>query len=73
MSMIGAVIGILLLLAFLGVVWHVVVNIWLPRLTIAEPFMSIIRGVLIILVALIVIWAIVTILGFVGIHVPMLR
>lgn len=73
MSMIGTVIGLLLMLALLGVIWHVVFNMWLPQLSIAEPFMSIIRGVLLILVAVIIIWAIVVLLGLAGIHVPQFR
>ena len=67
--MIGAVIGLILLVVFLGVAFYCVQQL-LPLLPLAEPFSTILRVLVILLVAVIVLYVIVTLLGMAGIHVP---
>jgi hypothetical protein len=67
--MIGAVIGLILLVVFLGVVFYCVQQL-LPLLPLAEPFSTILRVLVILLVAVIVLYVIVTLLGMAGVHVP---
>lgn len=70
--MLGAIIGLILLVAFLGVVWYCI-QLLLPLIPIAEPFATILRVLVILLVAVVVIYVIVTILSMAGIHVPTWR
>ena len=68
--MIGAVVGLILLIIFLGVVWYCIQQL-LPLLPLTEPFSTILRVLLILLVAVVVLYVIVVLLGMAGIHVPM--
>lgn len=67
--MIGAIIGLILLIIFLGVAWYCIQQL-LPLLPLAEPFTTIVRVLIILLVAVVVIYVIVVLLGMAGIHVP---
>ena len=71
--MLGTAIGFLFLLVILGVAWWAIVTKLYPLIQpyIGEPFATIIYVVIIIIFVLIVLWAIATLLGFAGIHVPM--
>ena len=62
--MIGAVIGLILLVALLGVVLYCAL---IPP---AEPLRTILRIFIVLLMAIVVLYVIVVLLGFVGIHVP---
>lgn len=66
--MIGTLIGLLLLLVFLGICWWAIQQL-LPLIPIAEPFATIVRVILVVILALIVIWIITVLLGAAGIHV----
>jgi hypothetical protein len=68
--MIGAVIGLILLLVLLGVVWWGIQQL-LPLVPMGEPFATIVRVLLAILLAVIVIYVIIQLLGVAGVHVPM--
>jgi hypothetical protein len=67
--MIGAVIGLILLVVFLGVVFYCV-QMLLPLIPLAEPFATILRVLVILLVAIVVIYVIIVLLGMAGVHVP---
>jgi hypothetical protein len=67
--MIGTVIGLILLVIFLGVVWYCI-QMLLPLIPMAEPFRTILRVLIILLVAVIVIYVVIQLLGMAGIHVP---
>ncbi len=69
--MIGAIIGIIFVLIFLGIAWWGMQQL-MPLLPIGEPFLTIIRVLLVILLAVIVIWVIIALLGMAGVHVPLL-
>jgi hypothetical protein len=70
--MLGAIIGLILTLIILGWLWWAITAKLLPLIPIAEPFASIIQLLIGFLLLMVVIWAIVTILGLAGIHVPLL-
>jgi hypothetical protein len=70
--MLGAIIGLILTLIILGWLWWAITAKLLPLIPIAEPFASIIQVLIAFLLLMVVIWAIVTILGLAGIHVPLL-
>jgi uncharacterized membrane protein YwzB len=70
--MIGAVIGLILLLVLLGVVWWGIQQL-LPLVPMGEPFATIVRVLLVILLAVIVIYVIIQLLAMAGVHVPMWR
>jgi hypothetical protein len=70
--MIGAVIGLILLLVLLGVVWWGIQQL-LPLVPMGEPFATIVRVLLAILLAVIVIYVIIQLLALAGVHVPMWR
>ena len=67
--MIGVVIGLIILVVFLGIVWWAIQQL-LPMIPIAEPFRTILRVLIVLLLAVIVIYVIITLLGLAGIHVP---
>ena len=67
--MIGAIIGLILLVIFLGVVFYCIQQL-LPLLPLAEPFSTILRVLIILLVAVVVLYVIIMLLGMAGIHVP---
>jgi uncharacterized membrane protein YwzB len=75
--MIGGLISLLIYLIVLGVVWWAI-NAILGLLGpyIAEPFMSVIRIIMILVLVLILISVLLSVLGVggqVGLHMPMLR
>ena len=67
--MIGAIVGLILLVIFLGVVWYCI-QLLMPLIPIAEPFATILRVLVILLLAAIVLYVIVVLLGYAGINVP---
>lgn len=67
--MIGAVIGLILLVIFLGVVWYCI-QLLLPLIPMSEPFTTILRVLIILLIAVVVLYVITVLLGYAGIHVP---
>lgn len=70
MNIIGALIGIIILLIILGVLWWGIQQL-LPLIPLPEPFRRIIYVLMVIIVAFIVIWIILMLLGAVGVHVPL--
>ena len=72
MQAVGTVVGIILILALLGVLWYVCVNKLWPMIDpyIAEPFKTFIVVAFIILLVIIVISFIVSLLSLAGVHVP---
>ncbi len=75
--MIGALISLLIYLLVLGIIWWAVTSILaLLGPYIAEPFMGIIRIILIVILALILISVLLQLVGFgghIGLNLPMLR
>lgn len=69
-TMIGTVIGLILLCVILGVVWWAAQQL-LALVTMAEPFATIVRILLVVLMVVIVVYMIITLLGLAGIHVPL--
>jgi len=67
--MIGAIIGLILLVIFLGVIWWAIQQL-LPLIPVAEPFATILRVLVVLLLFFIVVYVIVVLLGMAGIHVP---
>lgn len=67
--MIGAIIGLILLVIFLGVVWYCI-QLLLPLIPMAEPFATILRVLVILLIAAVVLYVIVQLLGYAGVSVP---
>lgn len=67
--MIGVLIGIIFILILLGVAWWAIQQL-LPLIPMGEPFRTIIRILLTVIMVLIVLWVIVVLLGLAGIHVP---
>lgn len=67
--MIGSLIGIIFALIIVGVVWWGIQQL-LPLIPIGEPFRTIIRILLTIVLVLIVLWIMIVLLGIAGIHVP---
>jgi uncharacterized membrane protein YwzB len=70
--MIGALIGIIVVVIILGVVFWAVQQL-LPLIPLGEPFATIVRVLMIVLLVIIVIWVILQLLGAGGVHVPLLR
>jgi len=67
--MIGALIGIILVLIIVGIVWWAIMQL-LPLLPIGEPFMTIVRVLCIVVLALIIIgYVIIPLLNAAGVHV----
>lgn len=74
MSAIGTIIGVILTLIVLGVLFWAgqqILNLIKPY--VGEPFWTLIRIALVLLLLFIVIWALVTLVGLAGIHVPWFR
>jgi hypothetical protein len=69
--MIGTIIGLILLLVFLGVLFWGGQQL-LALVPMSEPFSTIIRVLIAILMVVIVIYVLIVLLGMAGIHVPML-
>lgn len=70
--MIGAIIGIIIVLIILGVVWWGIQQL-LPLIPLPPPFQTIIHVLLVVLMVCIVLWVIIQLLGIAGVHVPLLR
>jgi len=68
--MIGTLIGILFVIIVLGVLWWAV-NELLPLLPMAEPFRTIARVIMTVILVVVVLWIIAQLLGVAGVHVPM--
>lgn len=66
--MIGALIGLILTLIFLGVLWWAAQTL-LALIPLAEPFKTIVYVLMVVVIVLIVLWVIATLLGMAGIHV----
>ena len=62
-------IGIIVLLIVLGVIWWAIQQL-LPLIPIGEPFATIIRVLMIVILVFIVLWIILVLLGAAGVHVP---
>jgi hypothetical protein len=67
-SIIGTLIGIIVLLVVLGVVWWAIQQL-LPLIPLGEPFATIIRVLMTVIIVLIVLWVILLLLGAAGVHV----
>jgi hypothetical protein len=67
-SLIGTLIGLIVLLIILGVVWWAI-NQLLPLIPLPEPFARIVHVLLVVILVLIVLWAILALLGVAGVHV----
>jgi hypothetical protein len=68
-GMIGALVGIIFALVILGVVWWAIQQL-LPMIPLGEPFHTIIRILMTVIMVLIVLWVIIVLLGFAGVRVP---
>ena len=68
-GMIGALVGIIFALVILGIVWWAIQQL-LPLIPLGEPFATIIRILMTVIIVLIVLWVIVVLLGFAGVRVP---
>jgi hypothetical protein len=69
--MIGALISVVFVLVVLGILWWGVQRL-LPMLPIAEPFLTVINVLLVIVAAFVALWVISMLLGMAGIHVPLM-
>lgn len=68
--MISSLLGLILLLVILGVIFWGVQEI-LAKVPIAEPFLTIIRVVLVVVSVIIAVYIIIWLLGLAGLHVAM--
>jgi hypothetical protein len=68
--MIGTLIGIIFVLVVLGILWWGIQRV-LPMLPVAEPFLTVINVLLVIVAAFVALWVIASLLGMAGIHVPL--
>lgn len=66
--MIGTLIGLIFLCIILGVIWWAVQQL-LPLIPIGEPFMTIIRVLLMVILVIIVVYVIIQLLHAGGVHV----
>jgi len=66
--MIGTILGIIFVLIVLGVVWWAIQQL-LPLIPISEPFLTIIRVLLVVAMVIIVLWVIAELLGMGGVRV----
>ena len=66
--MIGTLIGLIFFCIILGVVWWACVQL-LALVTLAEPFATLVRVLVVVLMVLILIYVASVLLGMVGIHV----
>ncbi len=69
--MLGTLIGLLILVIVLGVVWYCI-QLLLPLIPMSEPFATIARVLVILILAMIVIYIVLQLLAAGGIHVPRL-
>lgn len=70
--MIGSIIGLIFLCIILGVVWWGCQQL-LALVPLAEPFATIVRVLMVVILVVIVLYVATILLGFAGIHVPMVR
>ncbi len=70
--MIGTLIGIIFACVILGVVWWAAQEL-LKLIPLAEPFRTIVRVLMILILVLIVLWILSAVLGMAGIHVNTFR
>ena len=68
-GVIGALIGIIILLLLVGVVYWAIQQL-LPMVPLPEPFRRIIYVIMMVILVLIVIWIIIVLLGTAGVRVP---
>ena len=68
-SVIGSLIGIIVVLIIMGVVWWAISQL-LPLLPLPSPFAQIINILLRVILVLVVLWVILVLLGAAGVHVP---
>ena len=68
--MLGAIIGIVLTLIILGVVWWAAQQL-LALIPLAEPFATLVRICVTVLMVLVVVWVFIQLLGIAGVHVPL--
>jgi uncharacterized membrane protein YwzB len=68
--MIGTVLGIFFTVILLGVLWWAVQQL-LPLIPLGEPFVTIIRVMMVLVMVAIVLWVIIALLGTAGVHVPL--
>jgi hypothetical protein len=69
--MLGAIIGIIVTLIILGVIWWAAQQL-LALIPLAEPFATLVRICITVLMVLVVLWVFIQLLGIAGIHVPLL-
>ena len=70
--MIGAIIGIIFALAIAGVLWWAVQQL-LALIPLAEPFATLVRIAMVVIMVLIVLWVIANLLALVGVPVLGIR
>ena len=68
--MLGAIIGLILTCVIIGVIWWAAQQL-LALNPLAEPFATMVRILLVLLLVVFVIYFITVLLGFAGVHVPM--
>lgn len=68
--MLGAIIGLIFTLIILGVVWWAATQL-LALIPLAEPFATLVRVLMVVLMVCVVLYVVAVLLGFAGIHVPM--
>ena len=66
--MVGTLIGIILVIIILGVLWWAVQQL-LPLIPMGEPFHTIVRVLMTVVLVIVVIWIITVLLSAAGIHV----
>lgn len=70
-GIIGTLIGVIIALILMGVVWWAI-NQLLPLIPLSEPFATIVRVLMTVVMVLVVLWIIVILLGAAGVRVPTL-
>lgn len=70
--MLGALIGLLFTLIICGVLWWAAQQL-LALIPLAEPFATLVRVIMTVILVLIVIYVFIQILSMAGVHVPLLR
>jgi hypothetical protein len=67
--MIGALIGIIIVLIVVGVIWWAIQQL-LPLIPLGEPFATIVRVLLVVVLVLIVLWVLLQLLAMAGAPIP---
>jgi len=68
-GLIGVLISIIIALVLIGVVWWAVQQL-LPLIPLGEPFGTIVRVLMTVVLVLIVLWVLIVLLGVAGVRVP---